>query len=96
MTSQGNGQAHPHQDLLIFPCRIDIKAIGAHSNRFQAVVLGIVSRHIGPERLLATTSRESRGGKYLAVTVSVQAQDRDEVDRIYRELSQCKDVLIAL
>ncbi|MDA8390620.1 MAG: DUF493 domain-containing protein [Gammaproteobacteria bacterium] len=94
--TNGNGHAQPHQDLLVFPCRIDIKAIGIHSNRFQAIVLGIVSRHIEAGRLVATASRESRGGKYLAVTVSVQAQDREEVDAIYRELTQCKDVLIAL
>ncbi len=96
MMTTGNGHTRPRQSLLVFPCRIDSKAFGLHSNRFQALVLGIVSRHIEPERLLATSSRASRGGKYVAVTISVQAQDREEIDAIYHELTQCTDVLIAL
>ncbi len=94
--TDGNGHARPHENVLIFPCRIDIKAVGANNTRFQAIILGIVSRHIEPARMLATSNRISRGGKYLAVTVSVQARDRDEMDAIYHELTQCKDVLIAL
>ncbi|HUW98875.1 MAG TPA: DUF493 domain-containing protein [Acidiferrobacter sp.] len=84
------------EGLLTFPCRIDIKAFGLQSARFEALVYSLVTQHIDPEALLATSRRESRGGKYVAVTVSIQAISRDQVDTIYRALTSCKDVLIAL
>ena len=93
---QGNGHDRGAGNLLDFPARVHIKAIGAANNRFEALVHQIVSRHIAPDALLASSTRESSGGKYLAVTITVQADSRDQVDRIYQELSHCQDVLIAL
>ncbi len=85
-----------HKEVLSFPCRIDVKAVGHRSARFEAIVHQLVSRHIAPEDLLATTRRESRGGKYVAVTVTIQASSRDQLDAIYHALTDCQDVLIAL
>ena len=84
------------KDLLSYPARVHIKAVGAHSARFEALVHSIVGKHIGPEHLLATSTRASRGGKYLAVTITINAQNREQLDAIYQELSGCEDVLIAL
>ncbi|MHB1566466.1 MAG: YbeD family protein [Acidiferrobacter sp.] len=94
-TPSGNGHA-PTPALLTFPCQIDIKAVGAHSPRFQAIVHAIVTRHIAPAALLSVTTRESRSGRYLAVTLTIEAVDRAQLDDIYRELSGCQDVLVAL
>lgn len=82
--------------LLRFPCRVHIKAVGAHSARFEALVHSLVGKHIAPADLLAASTRASRGGKYLAVTLTITAQSRAQLDDIYRDLSGCKDVLIAL
>ena len=41
-------------------------------------------------------TRASRGGRYLAVTVTVRAQSRDQLDDIYRALSAHERVLFAL
>lgn len=84
------------KDLLSYPARVHIKAVGAHSARFEALVRSIVDKHIDPEHLLATSTRASRGGKYLAVTITINAQNREQLDAIYQELSSCEDVLIAL
>ena len=84
------------KDLLSYPARVHIKAVGAHSARFEALVHSIVGKYIDPEHLLATSTRASRGGKYLAVTITINAQSREQLDSIYQELSSCEDVLIAL
>lgn len=94
--STGNGHDKAADNLLDFPARVYIKAIGAASSRFEALVHEIVSHHIAADALLASSARESSGGKYLAVTITVQADSRDQLDRIYQELSHCDDVLIAL
>ena len=93
---KGNGHDRATSDLLAFPARVHIKAIGNASSRFEALVHQIVSRHIAPAALLSATTRASRGGKYLAVTLTIHADSREQLDRIYQELSHCKDVLIAL
>lgn len=83
-------------ELLTFPCKVDIKALGHQSSRFEALVHELVSRHLEPRELLAVSRRESRGGKYLAVTVTIEARSRAQLDAIYQALSDCKDVLMAL
>lgn len=93
-TSPTNGHAPP--ELLSFPCTIDIKAVGKQSIRFPAIVQAIISRHIDGTKLLKTTTRESREGKYLAVTCVIEADNRIQLDAIYRDLTDCPDVLIAL
>lgn len=93
---QGNGHDRRLAELLAFPARVHIKAVGCHSSRFEALVHAIVGRHIAPADLLAASTRLSRGGKYLSVTITINASSRGQLDDIYRELSGCKDVLIAL
>lgn len=92
-----NGKNNGHDpELLTFPCKIDIKALGRQSSRFEALVHELVSRHLEPGDLLAVSRRESRGGKYVAVTVTIQGRSRAQLDEIYQALSDCKDVLMAL
>ncbi len=92
-TNAHNGKA---PEILTFPCTIDIKAMGENSPRFEALVHEIVSRHIGPEDLLSCASRESRGGNYLAMTLTIRAGARAQLDAIYEALSASPEVLMAL
>lgn len=91
------GDGHrPHESPDTFPCTVHIKAMGRSSMRFEALVHGLVSRHIRPEDLLATSRRESRQNHYLSVTFSIRATSRAQLDAIYRDLSACPEVLLAL
>jgi hypothetical protein len=96
-SGDGNGRGRPAQALgFRFPCRYEIKAMGRHSIRFEALVHAIVSRHIGREDLLASKRRLSRNHRYLSVTCIIRAQSRDQLERIYADLRQCPEVLAAL
>jgi putative lipoic acid-binding regulatory protein len=83
-------------DLLSFPCAIEIKAIGLHSNRLVAVVESIVARHVPAENRLSVFTRLSSKGKYLSVTCRIRAQSRKQLDVIYQELSASSEVVMAL
>lgn len=83
-------------ELLSFPCAIEIKAIGLHSNRLPAVVESIVANHVPYKEMLSTYSRLSSGGKYLSVTCRVRAQSREQLDAVYQELVACPAVVMAL
>jgi putative lipoic acid-binding regulatory protein len=69
---------------LRFPCAIAIKAMGRADPDFDALVVGIVRRHVADLNEGAVRTRTSGQGHYRAVTVTVRAQSRDQMDAIYR------------
>jgi putative lipoic acid-binding regulatory protein len=40
--------------------------------------------------------KTSKGGKYLAITVTIHAESKAQLDAIYLDLTQCPDVVMAL
>ena len=89
MTSDGGS-------LLEFPCQFPIKIMGAADAGFDDLVVGIVRRHVADLGEGAVSTRASRGGRYLAVTVTVTATSQAQLDGIYRELSAHERVLMVL
>ncbi len=81
---------------LEFPCEFPIKAMGSANPGFLGQVVAIVRRHVSevPDRAIRSTL--SRTGKFLSVTVVIKATSRIQLDNIYRELSECENVIIAL
>lgn len=73
--------------LLEFPCDFPIKVMGRRTDDFAQVMVDIVLRH-APDFLAETVEmRASSGGKYLAVTCTIRATSRQQLDALYRELS---------
>ena len=56
----------------------------------------IVRRHAPDIGEGAVSTRESRNGNYLAVTVRVMAESREQMDRIYQDLVDHEHVTMAL
>ena len=84
------------ESLIEFPCEFPIKAMGRADDDFDALVVSIIRRH-SPEFTDATVrKRLSRGGKYVSVTVTIQAQSQEQLDKLYMELSANEQVLMAL
>lgn len=95
MSASGGGNGR-HAEVLTFPCRYEVKAMGRAGARFEALVHAIVSRHVPAEELLAVQARESRERKYVSLTCTIRARNRAQLDDIYRELGACPEVLMAL
>lgn len=83
-------------DLLEFPCDFPVKAFGQGGEDFDLTVVEIVRRHAPNLGEGAVSVRASRGGRYQAVTVTIRATGQAQLDAIYRELSACESVLMAL
>ncbi|MEN8213489.1 MAG: DUF493 domain-containing protein [Pseudomonadota bacterium] len=86
----------PHQEIMQFPCEIAVKAMGRADGDFEAIVVGIVRRHVPDLGEGSVSCRTSRGGNYLAVTVRVNATSREQMDALYRELSAHDAVTMVL
>ena len=81
---------------LQFPCEFPIKAMGKSGCDLDLVVVEIVRRHVPDLSEGAVRSRASAQGKYVSVTVTVNATSRAQLDAIYQDLTDCQHVLMAL
>jgi hypothetical protein len=79
-----------------FPCEFPVKAMGLAGGDFDSLVVSLVRKH-SPDILEgAVRTRLSRGGRFMSVTVTIQAQSRRQLDDIYMELTANDRVLMAL
>lgn len=84
------------KSLLEFPCEFPIKVMGHARDDFESLVATLVRQHAPDLGEAAIRSRPSKQGKYLAVTVTVNATSREQLDAIYYALTACEHVLMAL
>jgi len=84
------------ETLLEFPCQFPVKAMGRDEEDFESLVTGIILSHAEKSAGEAVTTNLSSSGKYLSVTVTIEAQSKDQLDRIYQNLTDCGKVLVAL
>lgn len=82
--------------LLEFPCAFPIKAMGRNEDDFESLVTTLIFRHAAPVPGEAVKVNESGEGNFVSVTVTVEATSRDQLDRIYQDLTDCERVLMAL
>lgn len=88
--------AEENESPLTFPCRFPIKAMGEATEDFDVLVVGLVRRHSPDIREGAVHTRLSRGGRYMSVTVTIEASSRAQLDAIYMDLTSNDRVLVAL
>ena len=79
-----------------FPSDFPIKVMGRHDSDLRALTQVIIERHAGPLAESRVRTRTSADGNFLALTYLVRASSREQLDAIYRELTACKSVLMAL
>ena len=82
--------------IMSFPCQFPIKAMGMAEDGFDVLVVGIIRKHAPDLAEGAIKSRLSQEGKYISVTVVVEAESRQQLDNIYVELTAHEKVLMAL
>ncbi len=91
MTTEENKESPLH-----FPCDFVIKVFGLASDQFELEAITLIRKHITELREDAIRSRPSKDGKYLALSITITAESKDQLDAIYRELSASPHVLMAL
>jgi len=84
------------ETLMEFPCEFPIKVMGEDSAEFRLVVRQIVETHAGALEDSRVTERHSAKGRYLALTFTVSADNQQQLDSIYRALTACELVKMAL
>jgi uncharacterized protein len=84
------------ESLIEYPSLFPIKVMGL---RVDGMVHAIthIARQFDPQFDAATIElRESKGGKYLGITITVTATSREQLDELYRTLSTHPMVKVVL
>lgn len=86
----------PNAQVLQFPCRFPIKAVGRADSDMESIVVQIIARHAPDLDPASVRVRTSRGGRWLSVTVIIEARSRAQLDAIYQDLTAHGSVVWAL
>jgi hypothetical protein len=86
----------PEQSLIEYPSAFPIKVMGLQVEGFVDAMIA-VARHFDPDLDTATIERRpSSSGKYLGLTITVNATSRTQLDELYRTLSSHPMVKVVL
>src|SRR3954462_13084009 len=104
------GGRHPHvgwmiptmaetgtaESLLPFPCVFPLKVMGRREDGFAQLVCDVVMRHAPDFNAGTIEMRTSKNGRYLSLTVTLNAKSREQLDALYSELSKHPMVMMVL
>ena len=79
-----------------FPCTFPVKVFGHNDEAFREQAFRIVSSRYQDLSDEQISENLSRNGKFLSITFTVEAQDRESLDDLYRALSSDPQILMAL
>ena len=82
--------------LIDYPSRFPLKVFGKPSDDFEETVVALVRARIPQAEHIEVTRRNSRGGKYLALTLTFTVYTQQQLEDIYRDLYDCEQVVMTL
>ena len=97
MSDENDKEINPEEETLFeFPCEFPIKCMGLNNPEFESSVVEIMNRHVPDLGEGAIKSRLSKEGKYCAITVTITASSKNQLDTIYMELTSCTHIKMSL
>ncbi len=82
--------------LLDYPTQFPLKVFGNQSDDFEAIVVELVRARIPQAEHIDIKRRNSKGGKYVALTLTFTAYTQQQLEDIYRDLYDCDQVVMSL
>jgi putative lipoic acid-binding regulatory protein len=86
----------PTESLIEYPSDFPIKIMGLMHDQFAQTMVELVTLHDPDFNAAKMEMRPSSAGKYLALTVTVRATSREQLDNLYRALSSHPMVKVVL
>ncbi len=87
---------NPRESLIDYPSDFPIKIMGVMQEQFAQTMVEVVQKHDPEFHAGKMEMRPSSKGNYLALTVTVRATSREQLDNLYRELSSHAMVKVVL
>ena len=99
MTTSDNETANTTEEQasgIEFPCEFPIKAMGTDRAQVEKTLLDAVERHAPESPRDNISRRDSRTGKYIAITITITATSKTQLDNFYQELTASEHITMAL
>ncbi len=84
------------EKLIDFPCPFPIKIMGLANDAFEGAVVAILNQHVHDLGEGAIISKLSKGGKFVSITATINAQSQEQLDAIYHALTADPHILMVL
>lgn len=84
------------ESLITYPCAFPIKVMGLKVDGFVHALTSIAIQFDPTFDASMIELRESKGGNYLGVTLTITATSREQLDEVYRTLSTHPMVKVVL
>ncbi len=94
--SSDSGALTEEQSLIDYPCEFPVKVMGEGVPEFHACVTKIAEKHDPEFDKDETKQNSSKTGKYVSLTLNIHAKDKEQLDKLYQELTDHELVLWAL
>ena len=83
-------------DLLEYPCEFPLKVVGKTCDEFEATVLELLRLHLHEKHPVSITTNPSKKNTYTSLTLTFEAQSREQLETIYHCLYDCPHVVMTL
>ena len=96
VTTSAQGTSVRQESLIKYPSQFPIKVMGEKVDGLVHAITQIAKAFDPAFDARTIELRESKGGKYLGVTVTITATSREQLDELYRTLSTHPMVKVVL
>jgi putative lipoic acid-binding regulatory protein len=69
---------------------------GKQSDDFEGIVLALIKARCPQAEHIDVRRRSSKGGKYLALTLTFTVYSQKQLEEIYQDLYDCEQVVMSL
>ncbi len=80
----------------LYPQQVPLKVVGDNGDALREALDMALARHLPEGTTVEFEMRESSGGKYVALTATFLAENRQQLINVYTELRQCEAVRFLL
>jgi len=84
------------ESLIRYPTDFPIKILGMNEVGFETAIAQVLRMHAPDFDLASIEVRESRAGKYLSISATINAKSREQLDALYRALTSHPLVRVVL
>ena len=82
--------------LIDYPSKFPLKVFGNDDPGFEPLVLELIRARCPQAEHIEVRRRRSRGGKYLALTLTFTVYSQRQLEEIYQDLYDCEQVVMSL
>ena len=79
-----------------FPCQFPIKVMANPQKETVEFILSVFEKYIPNHDKIDFNTKESKTGKYISITAIFEAESKDQLDKIYTEISAHPEVHMVL